>query len=164
MHGTMSTYVVHNNERYSTVVYYLFYDWFTIFVFNLWWSLNNMNFGGKFGKHKCGCFHSWSKETWVTVDRVEQRTLTVFLCSNIVYILYILYIIVSMSSLYLCHLVMRIKIYSSSQNQLRSPMPEGWEHPKCQIADDFIPMFIYRILFILWLVYNFCFQFMMVLK
>ena len=37
--------------------------------------------------------------------------LTVFLCSNIVYILYILYIIVSMSSLYLCHLVMRIKIY-----------------------------------------------------
>ena len=33
------------------------------------------------------------------------------LLDNIVYILYILYIIVSMSSLYLCHLVMRIKIY-----------------------------------------------------
>jgi hypothetical protein len=37
--------------------------------------------------------------------------LTVFLCSNIVYILYILYIVVYMSSLYLCHMVMRIKIY-----------------------------------------------------
>jgi hypothetical protein len=38
----------------------------------------------------------------------------IFLCSNIVYILYI---IVSMSSLYLRHLVMRIKIYYRCRKQ-----------------------------------------------
>ena len=46
-----------------------------------------------------------------STNRLNLTNLTVFLCSNIVYILYILYIVVSMSSLYLCHLVIRIKIY-----------------------------------------------------